>query len=70
MQYYATDLSDSQWLILKKYIKDTRKRKHSLRIIWNAIIYILSNGTKWRNLPNDYPDYRVVYYYRSYAENF
>ena len=65
MQYYATDLSDSQWLILEKYIENTRKRKYPLRLIWNAIIYILSNGCKWRSLPNDYPDYRLVYYYYS-----
>ena len=45
--------------------KQTRPRKHDLYIIFNAILYIIKNGCTWRDLPRDFPDYRVVYHYFS-----
>lgn len=39
MTAYSTDRSDSQWQVIKTYIADNRKRKHSLREVFNAIIY-------------------------------
>ncbi|MFA5555513.1 MAG: transposase [Flavobacteriaceae bacterium] len=32
-----------------------RKRKYSLRTIWNAIMYLVKTGCQWRMLPNDFP---------------
>ncbi|TCZ72726.1 IS5 family transposase [Flaviaesturariibacter aridisoli] len=40
-----------------------RRRKHSLQLIFSGIIYLLSNGCKWRSLPPQYGDYRLVWYY-------
>ena len=38
-------------------------RKHPLRTIVDACFYVVDNGTKWRNLPNDFPPWKSVYHY-------
>ncbi len=63
MQTYTSDLSDSQWEVVEKLLDNQRKRKYDLRQIWNGILYLLNNGTKWRNLPKQYPRWEIVYYY-------
>jgi transposase len=63
---YATDSTDAQWQVIKNYLYDnTRKRKHELRRILDAIFYLLVTGCQWRNLPKDYPKWQLVYYYFS-----
>ena len=42
-----------------------RKRKYDLRIIWNAIMYLVKTGCQWRMLPKDFPKWELVYYYYS-----
>lgn len=63
MNNYDTNLSDSQWEIIEKIIDDKRKRKHSLRVIVNAILYLTKTGIQWRMLPKDFPKWQLVYYY-------
>ena len=60
---YPTDLTDSQWQILEKELNDHRKRKHSLRSIWDALFYLSKTGCQWRMLPLDFPKWQLVYYY-------
>ncbi len=60
---YPTDLTDSQWQIIEKLINNQRKRRYPLRDIVNALIYILSTGCQWRQLPHEYPPFRLVHYY-------
>jgi transposase len=63
MQTYQSDLSDSQWEVVEKLLDCQRKGKYDLRQIVNAILYLLDNGVKWRNLPKDYPSWQLGYYY-------
>jgi transposase len=64
---YTSDLTERQFEplrpILEKITKRTRPRKVDLRDIFNAIIYLLRNATKWRDIPKDYPPWKLVYYY-------
>jgi len=61
-----TLLTDSEWQIIEKHIpNNTRKRKYPLRIIVEAIFYIVRTGCQWRNLPATYPPWESVYYYFS-----
>ncbi|MFD2285819.1 transposase [Pedobacter petrophilus] len=61
---YPTNMSDSQWQFIKKTLNlCSRKRKYSLRIIWNAIHYLVKTGCQWRMLPSDFPNWQLVYYY-------
>lgn len=62
MKKYPTDLTDSQWAKIEFFFTK-RKRKHSLREIFNALRYIAKTGIQWRMLPIDYPKWKLVYYY-------
>src|SRR5215469_9703282 len=61
---YPTNLTDKRWQFIKKTLNiQERKRKHDLREIWNAIFYLVKTGCQWRMLPNDFPQWQLVYYY-------
>lgn len=66
-QRYGSDLTDQEWqrlmplLPLDKTVG--RWRTTNLREILNAIFYRADNGTKWRNLPKDFPPWQTVYGY-------
>jgi transposase len=57
-------LPDSLWQKAGAIIEPKpRRRKHSLQTVLSGIIYLLQNGCKWRSLPPQYGDYRLVWYY-------
>jgi len=59
-------LSETQWKTIKKFIPEfERKRKHDLKIIFEAMFYVLKSGCQWRMLPENYPKWQLVYYYFS-----
>ena len=58
-----TELTDSQWQVIKDLVDNGRKRKYDLRHILNAILKITRTGMQWRNLDEKYPPWRIVYYY-------
>ncbi|MFR9543744.1 MAG: IS5 family transposase [Rikenellaceae bacterium] len=60
---YPTNLTDNQYDTILRIIGDFRKRKHSLRDIFNAILYLLKTGCQWRMLPSDFPSWNTVHYY-------
>ena len=60
---YETDLTDSQWQVIQEVLPDTRRRKHSLRLIGNALLYLTKSGCQWRLLPRESPSFPLVYYY-------
>ena len=41
---YETDLTDFQWQVIQEILPDTRRRKHSLRMIVNALLYLTKSG--------------------------
>ena len=63
MKKSPTDLSDSQWQVIKQFLNTKRKRKHDLRNILNAILYMVKTGCQWRMLSGVYPNWQIVYYY-------
>ena len=65
---YATDLSDEEWNLISDYFAESKvgaPRKHNIRHVFNALIYILRTGCQWRLLPNDFPPTKTVEYYFS-----
>lgn len=60
---YETNLTDARWEIIAEFIEDERKRKHSLRTIVDAVLYVVKTGCQWRYLPVDFPKWQLVYYY-------
>lgn len=63
---YQTDITDLQWEVIKNNLNRkiwARKRKYAIRSIINAILYVTKTGIQWRMLPNDFPDWELIYYY-------
>ena len=62
---YKTDLNDKQWEIIKDLTErpDPRGavRKHSMREILNAVLYINKTGCQWHMLPEHFPPYKTVF---------
>jgi putative transposase len=63
MNSYDSNLTDSQWEIIEQLLDEQRKRKYSLRVIVDAILYMSKTGVQWRMLPKDFPAWQLVYYY-------
>ena len=65
---YTSDLTDKQWaklepLLLAERSGRGRPLKYGLRVIVNAIFYVLRTGCQWDELPHDYPNHNTVYYH-------
>ena len=59
---YTTDLKDEEWAVLEPYLAclmpergKGRPLEHELRLLNNAVRYVLRNGCTWRDLPGDFP---------------
>lgn len=66
-QGYASDLTDCEWGILKHLLgrrkKVGRPLELDMRIVVNAILYVLRTGCAWAYLPSEYPNFNSVYYH-------
>lgn len=67
---YPTDVSDAEWAILEPFL-DRRgsrgpARTVDLREVWNAAMYVLGEGCRWRSLPHEFPPVGTVsdYFHR------
>jgi putative transposase len=64
---YPSDLSDEEWTILEPVLSSAEKRgrppKWPLRLVANAVFYLLGSGCSWRMLPREYPPWQTVYYH-------
>lgn len=65
---YPSDLKESEQNLIKdlfptKKHNAGRKKVHSIREIFNAILYLLKSGCSWRMLPHDFPPCKTVYHY-------
>lgn len=64
---YTSELSRRQWKRLKWLLPRKkgagRPLELDLRLVTNAIFYVLVTGCQWRNVPNDYPNPHSVYYH-------
>src|SRR5918999_1794357 len=62
---YPTDLSDDEWRCIGPHLPrptgQGRPRLHGLRVILNAVFYVLKSGCPWRLLPRDFPPWKTVY---------
>ena len=64
---YASDLTDREWQLIARLLPKPRRvgrpREVDLRVVINAILYILATGCQWRALPKDFPPFTTVQYY-------
>jgi putative transposase len=66
-QLYPSDLTDMQWQYIKDLIPAAkpggRPRRLEMRLVVNAIFYVVVGGIQWRMLPQEYPKWPSVYHY-------
>ena len=63
MKNYSTNLTENQWQVIINIFPDERKRKHSLREIFDGLFYLLKTGCQWRMIPINFPPWNTIYYY-------
>lgn len=68
MEKNFTSLTDDQWTVIQKFMEWTPplergKSRTNLRNVWNSILYILTRGCRWSDLPSD----RSIYAARATA---
>ena len=74
---YTSGLNAQEWSIVEPLLleylprkKRTRPLKWSYREIFDAVLYQLKNGCKWKDLPKDFPPYSTVYWhYKQWRES-
>ena len=64
---YTSDVSHGQWKRMKWLFSKRkgagRPMELELRAVFNAVLYVVVTGCQWRNLPNDFPNPKSVYYH-------
>ncbi len=64
---YPSDLSDSEWEILKPLLPQPKGFGHPVEVdfreILNGIFYVQRTGCQWEMMPHDLPPYSTVYGY-------
>jgi len=64
---YASDMTDREWKLVARLLPKPRRvgrpREVDLRVVMNAMLYILATGCQWRALPKDFPPFTTVQYY-------
>ena len=65
MQSQYQRVTHTQWEVMKEFLSIEGKRKYVLRAIIDAIFWYLRLGSQWRNLPEGFPKWQLVYNYFS-----
>jgi putative transposase len=62
---YPCDLTDAEWVQLAPLLpvpaRRGRPRSWPLRMLVNALFYVLRTGCAWRYLPREYPPWQTAY---------
>jgi putative transposase len=66
---YPSDLSEAQLARLEPLLKESRgkrhargrPRKHELRRVVDALLYVVKTGCQWRLLPENFPPWKTVH---------
>lgn len=63
---YDTDLTDAQWQLLHPHLPAPKRRgrpRTPLRVVCNAVLYLVKSGCPWRLLPQSFPPWKTVYHH-------
>jgi transposase len=69
---YSSDITDEAYNEIKEIIEEKRrgpKGKYTERSKLNALLYLLVNGSSYRNLPRHFPAFRSVFKFKKKLEN-
>ena len=60
---YSSDLSDAEFELIAPFFPEPKRRGRrpvDLRVILNAVFYLVRSGCSWRMLPKDFPPFTTV----------
>ena len=69
---YPSDLTDEEWALVEPHLPPPRKPRGTKakqqqpidrREVLNAVLYVLTTGCQWRQLPKDFPPRSTVHDY-------
>jgi len=64
---YPSDITREQFELIRPLLESARKktkpRQLDLYDMFCAVLYILTEGCRWRSLPHDYPKWQIVYHH-------
>ncbi len=64
---YPSDLSDSEWNLIKPLLPEPKGLGHPIEVdfreILNGVLYVQRSGCQWEMMPHDLPPYTTVYKY-------
>jgi transposase len=64
---YPSDVTDEEWALVVPHLppprQKSRKPSPAQRDVLNAILYVLTTGCQWRQLPKDFPPKSTVHDY-------
>ena len=58
---YPSDVTDEEWAIVQPHLPP--QKRVPVRNILDAILYVLTTGCQWRQLPKDFPPKSTVHDY-------
>lgn len=62
---YPSYVSDEEWSFVGPYLtlmdEQASQRKYEMRVMFNALRWMVRAGAPWRMLPNDFPPREAVY---------
>lgn len=58
---YPSDVTDAEWALIEPHLAP--ERNTCRREVLNAILYVLTTGCQWRQLPKDFPPKSTVHDY-------
>lgn len=71
---YPSDITAEQFGRIRPLLEScrmrTKPREVDLHQVFNAVLYVLREGCRWRALPHDFPGWSTVYYhFRSWRDH-
>ena len=64
---YRRDITRERFETVRPFLegakKRTRPRKVDLYDVFCAVLYVLKTGCGWRDIPQGFPEWELVYYY-------
>jgi transposase len=64
---YPSDVTDEEWALIAPHMPPIKQRSRrpspAQRDVLNAVLYVLTSGCQWRQLPKDFPPKSTVHDY-------
>ena len=64
---YTSNVSREQFELIREDLENARKRTRPRTVdlyeVFCGVLYVLTTGYQWHNLPSDFPNWQTVYFY-------